>query len=239
MVCFLSADFFSAMYQLSASTSQKSASCDKVKQSEKDTVKQQEKERKVIKTVWLGKSPSKPSLTHETIKSQIGNCTICFRLPKPDCIQLNLCGCVFCRNCFCEYLDNFSTPNPVIKKVWISKDPDDYKDWNKTKCAGFFDANLLSSEGTILPKQVNPSRPKLLVKASWLDGRSDTRRRIRRKVPDDQNWYRIVKNERFTCPNCHHDYDMNRDDLKRNRTLSDILQKMLENEPRTQLPENV
>ena len=115
MACVLSADFFSAMYEFSAITSQQSASS--------VSVKQPKEERKIIKSVWLGKSliNKKPSLTHETIKNQIGNCTICFRLPKPDCVQLPVCLCIFCRDCFLQYLDNFAKPKPVVEKILYLK----------------------------------------------------------------------------------------------------------------------
>ena len=219
MACVLSADFFSAMYELSAITSQQSASS--------DSVKHPKEERKIIKSVWLGKSliNKKPSLTHETIKNQIGNCTICFRLPKPDCVQLPTCLCLFCRDCFYTYLDNFAISKPVVEKVFISRD---CIKWNKEKFAGIFDANLLSHEGTTVPTQVKPPKPNLLTKACHLENRNS---RIRRKPPDDRTWFRIVKNEQFDCPNCHEDYDnINRSHLKRNRVVSDILQQMTQNE---------
>ena len=219
MACVLSADFFSAMYELSAITSQQSASS--------VSVKHPKEERKIIKSVWLGKKPEKrpPSLTHESIKSQIGNCTICFRLPKPDCVQLPVCLCLFCRDCFYTYLDNFAISKPVVEKVFISRD---CKNWNRARFAGIFDANLLSHEGTAVPIQVKTPKPNFLTKACHLENRNS---RIRRKTPDDTTWFRIVKNEQFDCPNCHQDYEnINRSHLKKNRAVSDILQLMLENE---------
>ena len=219
MACVLSADLFSAMYELSATTSQQSASS--------ASVKQPKEERKIIKSVWLGKSliNKKPSLTHETIKNQIGNCTICFRLPKPDCVQLPTCLCLFCRDCFYTYLDNFAISKPVVEKVFISRD---CKNWNRARFAGIFDANLLSHEGTAVPIQVKTPKPNFLTKACHLENRNS---RIRRKIQDDTTWFRIVKNEQFDCPNCHQDYEnINRAHLKKNRAVSDILQLMLENE---------
>ena len=189
------------------------------------------KERYIVKcSGWLGKSKPKPALTHETIKKQIGNCTICCSVPNPDCIQLNICLCIFCRECFLKYLDIWATPKPILKKVFISKDPDDYKDWNKKKFAGFFDAKLLSPDGTVVPSQVKPPKPRRLTNVCDFESSRNSWRRRRRKIPDDSTWYKIVKKEKFACPNCHMDYEISRTELKRNRTVSDILKRMIENE---------
>ena len=101
--------------------------------------------------------------------------------------------------------------------------------WYKKKFAGLFDSRLLCCEGTVVPTAVKIPKPNVLKSALEFDNRNSRRRT--RKIPDDRNWYRIVKNECFDCPNCHEGYDINRSDLKRNRVVSDILQKMLENEP--------
>ena len=189
------------------------------------------KERYIVKcSPWLSKPKPKPALTHETIKKQIGNCTICCSVPNPDCIQLNICLCIFCRECFLKYLDIWATPKPILKKVFISKDPDDYKDWNKKKFAGFFDAKLLSPDGTVVPSQVKPPKPRRLTNVCDFESSRNSWRRRRRKIPDDSTWYKIVKKEKFTCPSCHMDYEISRTELKRNRTVSDILQRMIENE---------
>ena len=215
----MSADFFSAMYELRESTAQQSPS---------EGSPLPKKERYIVKcSPWLSKSKPKPALTHEIIKKQIGNCTICFSLPNSDCIQLNICLCIFCRNCFEKYLDNFATPTPVLKKAFISKDP---VDWNKKKFAGFFDAKLLAPDGTAVPSQVKPPKPRQLTNVCDFESRRNSLRRRRRKIPDDSTWYKIVKKEQFNCPNCNMYYEMNRTELKRNRTVSDILERMIENE---------
>ena len=223
-----SADFFSTMYQLRASTSMQAAA------SNNNSVERANTKRKIVKCIpvrWYSKAgPHKPTLTHETLKNQIGNCSICCNLPKPDIVQLPVCLCIFCRDCFYKYLDCFGRPKPVVQKAWISRDPSDYKKWNSKNFAGLFNSTLLSSEGTVLPKSVPIPKPHVLKSALDFDNRNSRRRT--RKIPDDQHWYRIVKNESFYCPNCHDHYDnINRSDLKRNRVVSDILQKMLENEP--------
>ena len=223
-----SADFFSTMYQLRASTSMQAAA------SNNNSVERANTKRKIVKCIpvkwYTTAGPRKPTLTHETLKNQIGNCSICCNLPKPDIVQLPVCLCIFCRDCFYKYLDCFGRPNPVVQKAWFSRDPSDYKKWDSKKFAGFFDSALLSSDGTVLPKSVPIPKPHVLKSALDFDNRNSRRRT--RKIPDDQHWYRIVKNESFYCPNCHDHYDnINRSDLKRNRVVSDILQKMLENEP--------
>ena len=210
------------MYQFRATTSQQSAA------NNNSSVECEKAERKIVKCKWYKKAENLPSLTHETIKNQIGNCTICFRLPKPDCIQLPACLCIFCKDCFYQYLDCFASSKPVVKKAWISRDPSDYKRWNKEKFVGIFDSRLLCCEGTVVPTAVKIPKPNVIKSALDFDSRNHHRRT--RKIPDDRNWYRIVKNECFDCPNCHEVYDMNRSELKRNRAVSDILQKLLEND---------
>ena len=98
------------------------------------------------------------------------------------------------------------------------------------KFAGFFDAKLLSPDGTVVPSQVKPPKPRRLTNVCDFESSRNSWRRRRRKIPDDSTWYKIVKKEKFTCPNCHMDYEISRTELKRNRTVSDILQRMIENE---------
>ena len=226
------------MHQLRTSTSQQSAV-------DNNTSVQSEKaKRKIVKIAkpdkvskWLGKKPEiPPSLTHETIKKQIGNCTICFRLPKPDIVQLPACFCIFCRDCFYQYLDRFARPTPVVKKVWLPRDPSDRKRWDRKILKVLSTPFRLSFEGNVLPPPVKTLKPNVIKRAQDLDSRN---RVINHKLPDDQNWYRIVKRECFDCPNCHQDYDdINRSDLKRNIAVSDILQQMLENEKAEKIANN-
>ena len=130
------------MYQLRATTSKQSAA------SNNNSVECEKTERKIVKCIsgkWYTKAPPKPALTHETIKNQIGNCTICFRLPKPDIVQLPVCLCIFCKDCFYQYLNCFGRPKPVVQKAWISRDPSDYKRWDRKKFAGLFDSTSFRS----------------------------------------------------------------------------------------------
>ena len=61
MACVLSADFFSVMYELRASTAQQSRS---------GGSPVPKKERYIVKYApWLSKPKPKPALTHETIKN--------------------------------------------------------------------------------------------------------------------------------------------------------------------------
>ena len=220
------------MHQFSTVTSQQSAV------DNNNSVQLEKAKRKIVKTSlikpdkvskWLGKKHEiTPKLTHETIKKQIGNCTICFRLPKPDIVQLPACFCIFCRDCFYQYLDRFARPTPVVKKVWLSRDPSDRKIWNRKNFEGAFDSRRLSFEGNVLPPPVKIPKSNVIKRAQDLNSRN---RAINHKLPNDNHWYRIVKRECFECPNCHQDYeDINRFDLKRNIAVSDILQQMLDNE---------
>ena len=91
-------------------------------------------------------------------------------------------------------------------------------------------AKLLSPDGTVVPSQVKPPKPRRLTNVCDFESPRNSWRRRRRKIPDDSTWYKIVKKEKFTCPNCHMDYEISRTELKRNRTVSDILKRMIENE---------
>ena len=94
------------MYQDKATTSQHTLSNNS---DNLHSIKCSKEERKYVKCKWFKKSEIK-SLTHKTIKEQIGNCTLCVNLPSADCIQLPDCGCIFCRDCFNTYLDRFAIP---------------------------------------------------------------------------------------------------------------------------------
>ena len=196
-----------------------------------------------VKCRWFKKSEIK-SLTHATIKEQIGNCTLCVNLPSSDCVQLPKCLCYFCRECFNQYLDRFATPKPVLQKSFLSLNPEEYSRRRRRRPGGFlkknskifegvFDANSLSFEGNVLPKQVKPPKPKIIKKVSDFE-----ERHLRQNpwVVGDNHLYKLAKVEVFDCPNCHTSYDgLNRLDLKRNRAVSDIIEVMNKNEDYTQM----
>ena len=198
--------------------------------------------RDYVKCRWLKKTETK-TLTHAAIKEQIGNSTLCVSLPSSDCVQLPKCLCYFCRDCFNQYLDRFATPKPVLKKSFLSRDPEDYQrrrrgpgglqKKNSQIFDGVFDANSLSFEGNVLPKLVKPPKPTIIKKVSDFEERNV---RQRPWVVEDNHLYKLVKVEVFDCPNCHASYDdLNRLDLQRNRAVSDIIEVMTKNQDYTQM----
>ena len=101
---------------------------------------------KIVKCKWL-KSDTKV-LSFKTIKEQIGECTLCVSTPSADLIQLPKCQCLFCRDCFLKYLDNFAIPEAVLKKEIISKDFFRRKqNEGRQLFRGMFDVDHLSFEG--------------------------------------------------------------------------------------------
>ena len=172
---------------------------------------------KTTKCKWLKCETKRQFLSFETIKEQIGQCTLCLSTPSADHIQLPKCQCIFCRTCFLKFLDNFGVPEAALKKEIISKDFFRRKQHQgRYLFSGLFDANDLTFEGDELPR---PIRPPLIKSTACL---VDQIVRQRRHCQDKQ-LYKLVKKEKFSCPNCHTGYKLNRLNLKRNRVVSDII----------------
>ena len=83
---------------------------------------------------------------------------------------------------------------------------------------GVFDANSLSFEGNVLPKQPKPNIIKKV---------SDFEERRIRHTSNKTHLYKLVKVEVFNCPNCLAPYDdLNRQNLQRHRVVGDIIELM-------------
>lgn len=183
--------------------------------------------RDYVKVKWLKKPEilkKDEILSRTAIEKQIGICTLCQCLPSSDCVQLPKCLCYFCRECFNTYLDKFSTPKPVLKESYLSFNPahyrkgkksfEEYVEKNSKVFGGVFDANTLSFEGDVLPKQ---PKPNIIKKVSDFEESGIRKTHL----------YKLIKVEVFNCPNCLTDYeDLNRTNLKRHRVVGDIIELM-------------